>query len=510
MGDLLLGIDVGTASSKGVLLRPDGSLVAEARADHGMDIPRPGWAEQDADAVWWADICAISRALTADVPPGDRIAGVAMSAIGPTLLPLDGDGRPLRRAILYGVDTRATAEIAELEARHGVEALRALSGHGLSSQAVGPKIRWLARNEPEIVAASRWYVTASTYLGYRMTGEFAIDAHTASHWNPLFDPRSIAWTDRYADGITSLDRLPSIAWPADRLGNVSAEAARATGIPAGTPVAVGTVDVLAEALSVGVAEPGDLMIMYGSTTFFLAVLDAPVPAGPLWLTAAHVPGRWCIAAGLATGGSALAWFRDQFARDLVMAERAGGENAFAALGREAAGADAGDLLFLPYLSGERTPLNDPDARGVLAGLSLHTSRGAVYRSLLHGIADAARANVEELRRLGVTIGRVTAVGGGTADPLLLGLVSDACGIAQRLPASTVGASRGDAFVAGVAAGILTMSDLPGWIEITSTVAPPAPAVSDAPGRSHDDRFAAAGRLYLDTRDSVHRLAKGGP
>lgn len=502
MGDLLLGIDVGTASSKGVLLRPDGSLVAEARADHGMEIPRPGWAEQDADAVWWADVCALARALIAGVPPGDRIAGVAMSAIGPTLLPLDEHGRPLRRAILYGVDTRATEEIAHLETRHGDEALRALSGHGLSSQAVGPKIAWLARLEPDVAAAARWHVTASTYLGYRMTGELAIDAHTASHWNPLFDPRTTSWTDRFADGIAQLDRLPPIRWPADRLGTVSPDAARETGIPAGTPVAVGTVDVQAEALSVGVAEPGDLMIMYGSTTFFLAVVDAPVAAGPLWLTAAHVPGRWCVAAGLATGGSALAWFRDQFARDLVAAERASGENAFTALGREAEGADAGELLFLPYLSGERTPLNDPDARGVVAGLSLHTSRGAVYRSLLHGIADAARANVEEMRRLGVPIERVTAVGGGTADPLLVGLVSDACGIDQRLPASTIGASRGDAFLAGVAAGILTVADLPDWVEIRSTVAP------DPTRGADDDRFTAAGRLYLETRDSVHRLARG--
>ena len=117
----------------------------------------PGWAEQDADAIWWADVCAIARRLAAAVPPGDRIAAVALSAIGPTLLPLDDAGRPLRSGILYGVDTRATAQIAALEARHGTAALAGLSGHGLSSQAVGPKIVWLREEEPEIAARARWY-----------------------------------------------------------------------------------------------------------------------------------------------------------------------------------------------------------------------------------------------------------------------------------------------------------------------------------------------------------------
>ena len=172
MGELLLGIDVGTASTKGVLLRPDGSFVADARADHTMSVPRPGWAEQDADAIWWADVVAIARRLVAAVPAGDRIAGVAVSAIGPTLLPLDEDGRPLRSAILYGIDTRATAQIATLEGRWGTAALESHSGMGLSSQAVGPKIelsrqdrrtddRW---NSSQSCLPACWflYTTAST------------------------------------------------------------------------------------------------------------------------------------------------------------------------------------------------------------------------------------------------------------------------------------------------------------------------------------------------------------
>ena len=396
MADLLVGIDVGTQSSKGVLVRADGTLVADARAEHGMDVPRPGWAEQDADAVWWADVCAIARRLVAAVPAGDRIAGVGVSAIGPTVLPLDDAGRPLRRAILYGVDTRASAQIAALEGRHGAENLAAWSGMDLSSQATGPKIAWLAEHEPEVHRAARWFVTATTYLVHCLTGAMVIDAHTASHFNPLFDRSAIGWSDRFADGITSIDRLPEIGWPADAAGVVTPEAAVATGLPAGVPVAVGTVDALAEGVSVGVSQPGDLMVMYGSTTFFILVTDAPVEAGSLWLTAGAERGQWALAAGLATGGSALAWFRDRFARELVAAERAGGASSFAALSAEAAAAEAAagddpdheDILFLPYLSGERTPINDPHARAVIAGASLHSTRGDLYLALLQEIGRA--------------------------------------------------------------------------------------------------------------------------
>ena len=510
MADLLVGIDVGTQSSKGVLVRPDGTVVAEARVGHPMfDVPRPGWAEQDADAVWWADVCTIARRLVADVPAGDSICGVGVSAIGPTVLPLDDRGRPLRSAILYGVDARATAEIDSLERRHGAAELERWSGMELSSQATGPKIMWLAEHEPEVHRAARWFVTATTYLAYRLTGAMVIDARTASHFNPLFDRSTIAWSDRYADGITAIDRLATIGWPADVAGMVTDGAAAATGLPVGVPVAVGAVDALSEAISVGVAHPGDLMVMYGSTTFFIAVTSDPVEAGSMWLTAGAERGTWALSGGLATGGSALAWFRDQLAPDLLAAEAGGGPSAFAALSAEAAeaerasGAERGHegLLFLPYFSGERTPINDPRARGVVAGVSLASTRGHLYLALLQGIAYATRANLESMRALGATIGRVVAVGGGTADRLLLQLVSDACGIEQVVPGNTIGASRGDALLAGLASGVVEAADVDGWMSVDHVVRPRPETAA-----GHDRRYHAFRALYPATRDIVHGLA----
>ena len=219
MSDLLLGIDVGTASTKGVLLRPDGSFVADARADHAMSVPRPGWADRTPTPSG-GPTCAPSRGGWSEaVPAGDRIAGVALSAIGPTLLPLDEAGRPLRTGILYGVDTRATEQIAALEARYGSRGARrpvrarAVQPGRRAEDRVAPRARTGDRGTGPLVRDRRARTSP-----IRLTGELAIDAHTASHWNPLFDPRAIAWSDRFADGITSLDRLPRIGWPADLVG----------------------------------------------------------------------------------------------------------------------------------------------------------------------------------------------------------------------------------------------------------------------------------------------------
>jgi xylulokinase len=375
----------------------------------------------------------------------------------------------------------------------------------LSSQATAPKIAWIAEHEPEIHSQARWFVSATTYLVHRLTGAMVVDAHTASHGNPLFDRSTIGWSDRFADGITSIDRLPAIGWPADVAGDVTADAAAATGLPAGVPVAVGTIDALSEAVSVGVSRPGDLMIMYGSTTFFILVTEAPVEAGSLWLTAGSERGQWALAAGLATGGSALAWFRDQLAPDLVAVERAGGESAFAALSAEAAAAETSggeDLLFLPYFSGERTPINDPRARAVVAGASLASGRGDLYLALLRGIAYATRANIEAMRALGAPIRRVVAVGGGTADPLFVQLLSDAAGIEQEIPRSTIGAARGDALLAGLASGLLERDDVDRWMAVDRIVRP-RPETAAA----HDRRYRAFGDLYRSTKSIVHGLGR---
>ncbi|HKG25558.1 MAG TPA: FGGY family carbohydrate kinase, partial [Thermomicrobiales bacterium] len=184
-GQLLLGIDIGTYSSKGVLCTPGGEVLDTATVEHGLSLPRPGWAEHDADGVWWSDFVQICRQLTGGRYTGEDVGAVAVSAIGSCMLPVDREGRPLRPGILYGIDTRAADEIDWLNQQFGEEALFALSGMALTSQAIGPKILWLRRHEPENFRRTHKILTASSYLIFRLTDQYVIDRHTGSYFNPL-------------------------------------------------------------------------------------------------------------------------------------------------------------------------------------------------------------------------------------------------------------------------------------------------------------------------------------
>lgn len=499
MSGLLLGIDVGTASSKGVLVEPDGTIVQRARVEHAMDVPRPGWAEQDADRVWWHDVVHLCTTLLRESGrTGDDVAAVAVSAIGPCLLPLDETDRPLRPGILYGVDTRASAEIELLESRVGADAIFEFSGMALTSQAVGPKLLWLQRHEPDVWRRTRRVTSASSYAVLRLTGEHVIDRHTAAHFMPLMDVRTLEWSERFAAEVAPLDMLPRLAWSDEQAGTVSPLAAAETGLRAGTPVAVGTVDALAEAVSVGAVDVGDLMVMYGSTTFFILTLDAPVPDERTWTVGGAFAGQYALAAGMATTGSLTRWFKDELARDLD------GPDAYAQLFDGAARVAAGSegLLVLPYFSGERTPINDPRARGVIAGLSLAHGRDALFRATLEGVAFGVRHNVETFAAMGAPVERVVAVGGGTRGGLWLQIVSDVTGIEQVVPAETIGASYGDAFLAGRAAGLLERDDLRSWVR-PGRVVQPDTALKTA---TYDARYEAYTSLYTASREVVHALA----
>ena len=501
-----MGIDVGSGSTKGVLARSDGSIVAQAQAEHTYTVPRPGWAEMDAEKVWWRDVKAIARALVG-AAKGDRIAGVGISAMGPCVVPVDAAGKPLRTAILYGVDTRAAPQIAALEREHGREAIFALGGNRLTSQSVGPKIRWLREEEPETYRAAATFLTAPAWIVQRLTGEVALDRHQGSHYTPLVDIETMDWSDRFAASIVDLERLPPIRSTRTIAGEVTAKAARATGLPKGTPVTVGAADTMAEAMSVGVVTPGDLVVMYGSTAFLMVVLDTRISHLDLWTTAGAYGGRYGLTAGMATAGAATKWFRNTFGWDAVAAEDRGGTDAYQALAAEAAESPVGarGLVLLPYLSGERTPLHDPLARGVIAGLSLRHTRGDVYRALLEGVGFGLRHNLETMIGAGAVVRRAVAIGGGAKNPLWLQIVSDATGVRQHLTKRAIGAAYGDAFRAGLAVGLTKREDLArDWVALGDVVEPDPDVRADYDAAYRDYRA-----LYRETVDTVHRLAERG-
>lgn len=508
MGSLLLGIDIGTYSAKGVLCTPEGEVLETAVVEHTMDVPRPGWAEQDADRVWWGGFVAICRQLLGGNYRGSDIGAVGVSAIGPCMLPVDLRGRPLRPGVLYGVDTRASAQINALNQEIGEEAIFALSGQALSSQTMGPKMRWFRETEPELFARTAHILTASSYLIFKLTGEYVINRHEAPYSAPLIDIQRLEYDGRYEDHVVPLALLPRLAWSTEIAGVVSVEAAAETGLAPGTSVSAGTVDASAEATSVGVINLGDLMIMYGSTMYLLLVTERPNPHPLVWTTGYNFPGSYDNGLGMATTGALTRWFRDELAGGERIAEQAGGPNAYAALAGQAAGVPAGSngLICLPYFSGERTPINDPDARGVFAGLTLSHTRGHLYRALLEGTAYGTRHNLETLEAIGGKVERIVAVGGGVKNPLWLQIVSNVTGKEQIVPERSIGASLGDAFLAGIAAGIIPSVDCLSrdWVKTKAVIKP------DSKQHATYDRYYPIYRsLYEESKESLHLLAALG-
>lgn len=490
-----LGIDIGTYETKGVLVDHEGRVVAQAARGHKMLVPQPGWAEHRPEEDWWGDFVHVCRALLRDSGiAATDIKAVACSAIGPCMLPVDAQGVPLMNGVLYGVDGRAEAQVRALTDRIGQERLMARCGNALTSQSVGPKILWLKQNRPEIYAQTAHILTSTSFLVQRLTGEVVIDHYTAANFAPLYDVTTQNWIDDLADEIIPLDKLPRLLWSNEIAGQITAEAATATGLAPGTPVTAGTIDAAAEAFSVGVDRPGDMMMMYGSTIFVILRTAFRVSDPAIWHAPWLFEGEHASMAGLATSGTLTHWFRDHIARDLEAAD------AFPLLAEEAANSPPGanGLLLLPYFSGERTPIHDAHAKGALFGLNLTHTRGDIYRALIEGIAYGTRHVTDTFADLGQKPARLLAVGGGTKNRLWLQATSDITGIDQVVCEKTTGASYGDAFLAALAIGAVARDDIARWNPVAETI-------TATPDDAYQKNYRLFGRLYEQTKDIAAEL-----
>ena len=495
-----LGIDIGTYELKGVLVDGEGRVLASAARPHELIVPRAGWAEHRADEDWWGDFVWLCRKLFANSGLGaSEVKAVGASAIGPCMLPVDAEGAPLMNAVLYGVDTRAAREIEDLTASIGAGRILSHSGNALTSQAVGPKILWLKRNRPDIYARARMFLNATSFLVHRLTGRFVTDHYSASNVAPLYDIEQRTWSDLLTQDTTELDRLPEIAWTTEVAGAVTRQAAEETGLALGTPVIVGTIDAAAEAISVGVLDAGEMMLMYGSTIFAIRVGDERIRDPRLWHAPWLFADQYACMAGLATSGTLTHWFADQLARDLSP------EAAMAALAAEAATSPPGanGLVFLPYFSGERTPIHDPNAKGAIVGLTLAHTRADVYRALLEGIVFATKHIFDTYAEAGAPPSTIVAVGGGLRNRIWTQATSDASGLKQEAREISIGASYGDAFLARLALGDVSKSAIKQWNPDAFRIVP-----DPRNARLYKRRYAIFRELYPRIRDLMGELGVG--
>jgi xylulokinase len=452
--NLLIGIDVGTTSTKAVLFDRDGALLAEAAQEYPTAFPHNGWAEQDPEN-WWRATCVTLQRLFADkrYAPAD-VAAVGISCQAPSMTPVDAAGQPLAPALIW-MDRRTEAECTWLREQVGEDLISRINGGRVDPYYMAPKILWFKTQRPELYRQTHQLLQANGYVVQKLCGTFTMDR---SHGpiTSLFDSRNGIWSSELL-AATGIDRakLPPLANCADIVGEVTRTAAVATGLAAGTPVIAGMTDGTAAGIEAGLINRGEAVEMTGQSTVLLICNDQPYLGRDLIPLGHAIPGKHLVVGALVASGGALRWFRDQLAKrelDRAAAEQIDPFDLLSAEARQSP-PGANRLVFLPYMYGERSPIWDSAARGVFFGLSLASQRRDLIRAIMEGAAYGLRHNIEVATAGGFAVTSLACVGGGARSALWNQIKADVLQRPIHLPKAATGAPFGDAVVAAAAVGL---------------------------------------------------------
>ncbi|MBS7539105.1 FGGY-family carbohydrate kinase [Ancylobacter lacus] len=479
----ILGLDIGTTSTIGILIALSGEVLGVASRPVTLTSAHAGWAEED-PAQWWDNVGAITRELiaTAGIDARD-IAGVGVTGMLPAVVLLDAEGRVLRPSIQQS-DARCGAEVAALRAERDEAAFIAKAGNGINQQLVTAKLRWIEANEPDIFVRIATVFGSYDYVNWRLTGERAVEQNWALEagfvdiTRHALDDELIGWA-----------HIPRAAIPRKTLshailGHVTAAAAVATGLAEGTPVVGGAADLIASALGAGVTRAGDVLLKFGGSVDVLTATGTVKPDPRLYLDYHLVPGLYMPNGCMSTGGSGLNWFARTFAGGELPAAQAAGLTLHQHLDRLAAARPAGadGVLFLPYLLGEKTPIHDPEARGVIDGLTLSHDLGHVWRALLEGYAYAIAHHVEVLTDMGHRCERYFVSDGGSSSRIWMQIVADVLQKPVQRLTGHPGSSLGAAWTAAVGLGLAEWDGISRFVGYDEQVQPdPATAGTYAAG-----------------------------
>lgn len=442
-----IGLDIGTTSTIGVLLAAPNAVVAVATRKTTLSSPHPGWAEED-PAEWWRNACAVLRELVAEV--SDEIAalrGICVTGMVPALVLLDEAGAVLRPSIQQS-DGRAAAEVEALRREVDETAFLARTGNGVNQQLIATKLRWLEKHEPDVFSKIRTVFGSYDYVNWRLTSVRGVEQNWA------LEAGIVDLADHSVrDDLVALTHLPRSAFPEKHashsvLGAVSASAAAETGLPEGLSVFGGAADHIASALAAGLVAPGDVLLKFGGAGDIVISTDVARPDPRLFLDYHLAPGLYAPNGCMATSGSALNWLADLIRLELPAV------NPHAALDRladaVAPGSDA--VLCLPYFLGEKTPIQDPLARGAFIGLSLSHGAAHLWRALLEAVAYGFRHHVEVLSEIGFAPKRFLASDGGARSRVWMQIVADVLQSPIQLVDNAHGSAVGAGLFAAVASG----------------------------------------------------------
>lgn len=508
----LLGVDIGTLGTKAIVVSSEGQILGSAFEEYTVEHPRPSWAEQRPEVWEKATYAAIRGSVAASCTDPSDVACLCISGLyGGSGIPVDREFKPVRPCLIW-MDRRATDEVEWIKECVDLEKVFAVTGNHVDTYFGYPKILWIKNKEPKEWSRIHKFIPPSTYMTYKLTGQLAIDYSSAGNLGGLFDIHRLAWSEEMCRSLgIPLEMMPEKVVPSTEVvGEVTRQAARSCGLAPGTPVVAGGVDAPMATLSAGAIARGDNVAMMGTSTCWGVVhrggtFSKNLVSMPYVVNCSEEIYTW---GGSATSGGLVRWFKGQFGGSEVSAAEREGLGAYQLLDRAAADIPAGsdDLIVLPYFMGERAPLWDPHARGMVLGLTLYHTKAHLFRALLEAAAYGLRHSIEAGESVGLQLKAETRVVGGiTKSRLWTGILADVTNRQIRIPAGGVGAPLGDALVAGIGVGLIRdYRVIEHWTHMDRV---------DDPHPEHRATYDRLYRLYRafyeDTKDRIHQLASEG-
>ena len=440
----LLGLDIGTSACKVAVFAEDGTVLAQSNQPYKVYYPQSGWAEQDPDEWWNAIVLGIKDVLSGDKVNSHEIAGIGVDGQSWSAIPVNSDGKVLAKTPIW-MDTRSRDICDRVKAEIGEDKIFDIAGNDFLPSYSTPKMIWFRENHPDIFENTSLFVQSNSYIVYKLTNVFSQDL-SQGYGIHFFNMKTLDYDESLARemGLTSA-MVPDLYKCDDIVGRVTAEAAQLTGLVEGTPVVAGGLDAACGTLGAGVYKVGQTQEQGGQAGGMSICTDSALSHKQLILSAHVVPGMWLLQGGTVGGGGTLKWFKQEFGENMSF------DDLTAEAEKVAPGSDG--VIFLPYMAGERSPIWDPDAKGVFYGLSFDKSRGHMIRALLEGVALSLQHNLITAAKTGAKVDVLNAMGGASNSVLWTQIKADVTGRTIQVPTSDTATTLGAALLAGVGCGV---------------------------------------------------------
>lgn len=444
MGNQLLGIDIGTSACKVAVFDEEGKVLAQSNQSYPVYYPQSGWVEQD-PREWWTAICAgIREVLSGEEVSAERIKGIGVDGQSWSAIPVDRSGCVLHNTPIW-MDTRARFICERVKEEIGADQIFQVAGNDFQPSYVTPKLIWFREEKPEIFDKTYKFLQSNSYIVMKLTGVMSQD-YSQCYGIHFFHMGELRYEEQLAAKMgLSPELLPELYGCDEVVGTVTKEAAALTGLREGTPVVAGGLDAACGALGAGVYQVGETQEQGGQAGGMSICTDRALTHRSL-ITGTHVvPGLWLLQGGTAGGGGTLKWFRQELGKGLSFDE----------LTAEAEKVNPGSdgVVFLPYMAGERSPIWDPDAKGVFYGLSFDKTRGHMIRAVLEGVAFSLEHNLRTAAQTGAKVDVLNAMGGASNSLLWTQIKADVTGKTIQVPSSDTATTLGAAILAGVGCGV---------------------------------------------------------